>query len=81
MRTPDLRPDRLFVIPWTVACQTPLSMEFSRQEYWAGLLFLTPGHLPNPGIKLMSLPSPALTGVFFTTDATYQQAGEYIFSF
>ena len=50
-----------------VACQTPLSMEFSRQEYWAGLLFPTPGHLPNPGIKLMSLTSPALADGFFTT--------------
>ena len=40
-----------FVTPWTVACQTPLSMEFSRQEYWSGLPFPTPGDPPNPGIK------------------------------
>ena len=38
-------------IPWTVACQAPLSMEFSRQEYWSGLTFPSPGDLPNPGIK------------------------------
>ena len=39
---------------WTVACQASLSMEFSRQEYWSGLPFLSPGDLPNPGIKLGS---------------------------
>ena len=37
--------------PWTVACQSPLSMEFSRQEYWSGLPFPSPGDLPNPGIE------------------------------
>ena len=37
--------------PWTVAHQAPLSMEFSRQEYWSGLLFPSPGDLPNPGIE------------------------------
>ena len=37
--------------PWTVACQAPLSMGFSRQEYWSGLPFYSPGHLPNPWIK------------------------------
>ena len=42
-------------IPWTVACQAPLSMGFSRQEYWSGLPFPSPGDLPNPGIKLRSL--------------------------
>ena len=42
---------RLFAIPWTVACQASLSMEFSRQEYWSGLPFPSPGDLPNPGIK------------------------------
>ena len=41
----------LFVTPWTVACQSPLSMEFSRQEYWSGKLFPSPGDLPNPGIE------------------------------
>ena len=41
---------RLFVTPWTVAYQAPLSIEFSRQEYWSGLPFPSPGDLPNPGI-------------------------------
>ena len=39
----------LFVTPWTVACQAPLSMGFSRQEYWSGLPFPSPGGLPSPG--------------------------------
>ena len=42
---------RLFVTPWTVACQAPLSMGFSRQEYWSGLPFPSPGDLSNPGIE------------------------------
>ena len=42
---------RLFASPWTVACQAPLSMGFSRQEYWSGLPFPSPGDLPNPGIE------------------------------
>ena len=42
---------QLFVTPWMVARQAPLSMEFSRQEYWSGLPFPSPGDLPNAGIK------------------------------
>ena len=42
---------RLFVTPWTVAHQMPLSIEFFRQEYWSGLPFPSPGDLPSPGIK------------------------------
>ena len=42
---------RLFVTPWTVSCQTPLSMEFSRPEYWSGLPFPSPQDLPDPEIK------------------------------
>ena len=57
---------RLFVIPWTVAQQAPLSMGFSRQEYEVG-------SLPNPGIELSSPTSPALVaGFFFTTSATWE---------
>ena len=41
----------LFMTPWTIACQAPLSMEFFRQEYWSGLPFPSPGDLPNPGIE------------------------------
>ena len=54
----------LLEIPWTVALQAPLSMGFSRQEYWSGLPFPTPGNLPNPGIKPAS---PVLAGGVFTT--------------
>ena len=54
----------LFVTPWAVAHQALLSMEFSRQEYWSGWLFPSPGDLPDPGIEPGS---PALTGRFFTT--------------
>ena len=65
-----LRCGQLFVTPRTVACQSPLSREFSRQEYWSywsGLTFPPPGDLPDPGIKLTFLASPALAGGFFTT--------------
>ena len=40
-----------FVTPWTVACEAPLSMKFPREEYWSGLLFPSPGDLPDPGIE------------------------------
>ena len=55
---------RLFVTPWTAACQAPLSMGFSQQEYWSGLPFSPPRDLPDPGIKPAS---PSLAGRFFTT--------------
>ena len=61
-----------FVTPWTVAHQAPLSMGFSRQEYWSGLPCPPPGDLPNPGIKPTSLMSPALAAMFFTTRATWE---------
>ena len=51
-----------------VACQAPLSMEFSRQKYWSGLPFPNPGDLPETGINLVFLVSPALGGGFFTTE-------------
>ena len=51
---------QLFATPGTVACQALLSVDFSRQEYWSGLLFSTPGDLPDPRIKPVSLESPAL---------------------
>ena len=53
-------------VPWTVAHQAPLSMEFSRQEYQIGQPFYSPRDLPDPGIKPTSLTSPALPGGFFT---------------
>ena len=58
---------QLFAAPWTVAHQAPLSMRFSRQEYWSGLPFPSPGDLPDPGMETMSLAAPALSGEFFTT--------------
>ena len=57
---------RLFVTPWTIAHQAPLSMGFSRQEYWSGLPFPPPGDLPDSGIEPACLLSPALAGGFFT---------------
>ena len=53
--------------PWTAACQAPMSMGFSRQDFWSGLLFPLPGDLPNPETELESLVSPAVTGRFLTT--------------
>ena len=66
-RTCVLNCVQLFTTLWTVGCQAPLSVGFFRQEYWSGLPFPSPGDLPDPGIELMSLVSPALPGGFFTT--------------
>ena len=52
--------------PWTVACQAPMSMRFSRQENWSGLLFPSSGDLLDPGIKPRSIVSLALAGRLFT---------------
>ena len=60
---------QLFAMLWTVV---PLSMGFSRQEYWSGLPCHPPENLPNPGIKPESLMSPELAGWFFTTSATWE---------
>ena len=62
----------LFLTPWTVACQIPLSVRFSQEKYWSGFQFSPPGHLSNPGIQLVSLvacKSP-LAGGFFTNEPT-----------
>ena len=69
---------QLFTILWTVVCQAPLSMEFSRQEYWSGLPFPFPGDLPELGIELTSLVSPALAGGFFTTSTTWETHREML---
>ena len=63
---------RLLAIPWTAAYQAPLSMGFSRQGYWSGCPFPSPGDLPNPGIEPVSLMSPALAGDFFTSSTTWE---------
>ena len=57
-----------YAIPWTEACQVPLTMGFPRQEYWRWLSFPSPEDLPDPGIKPKSPVSPALAGGFFTTE-------------
>ena len=57
---------------WTVALHAPLSMGFSRKEYWSWLPHPSPGDLPNPEIKPVFLTSPALAGGFFTTNATWE---------
>ena len=58
---------QLFETTWTVARQAPLSMGFSRQEYWSGL------SCPPPGIKPTSLTLPTLAGCFFTTSAAWER--------
>ena len=61
-----------FATSWTVAHQAPLSMEFSRQEYWSGLLFPTPGESSQLRVQTTSLMFPAVAGRFFTTGATWE---------
>ena len=64
---------RLFVTPWTVVYKAPLSVEFSRQEYWSGLPFPSPGDLPNPGIKPGS---PALQAEALPSEPPGKQLGK-----
>ena len=61
---------------WTVAHQAPLSMGFSRQEYWSGLSYPSLVDLPDPWIEHMSLISPALAGEFVTTSTTWEAPSE-----
>ena len=63
---------QLFVTLWTVACQAPLSMGFSRHEYWSGLPCPPSGDLSDPGIKPESLTFHQLADGFFTTRATWE---------
>ena len=63
---------RPFATPWTVGHQAALFLGFPRQEYWSELPFPSPRDLPNPGIELASLASPALTGGFLNTGATWE---------
>jgi len=62
----------LFATLGTVACRIPLSMGFSRQEYWTVLPCPPPGDLPDPGMEPTSLLSPALAGRFVTTSSTWE---------
>ena len=67
---------RLFVTPWMVAHQAPLSLGFSQQKYWSGLPFHLPEDLLDPGIEPWSFMSPVLAGGFFTTSATWEVGGD-----
>ena len=67
---------RLFVIPWTVAHQAPLSMGFSRQEYWSGLLCPPPGDLLDPGIEPASVTPPALQADFLFSEPPGKPSGK-----
>ena len=66
--------------PWAVARQAPLSMGFSRQEYWSGLPCPLPGDLPDSGIKPASLESPALAGGFSTAEPPGKLGNEVMHS-
>ena len=66
------------VILWNLAHQVPLSMGFSRQEFWSGLPCRPPGNPPNPGIQSASLKSPALAGGFLTTRANHNVLENFI---
>ena len=67
---------QLFATPWTITHQAPLSMEFSRQEYWSGLPWPSPGDPSDPETEPMSLTSPALAGRLFTPSTTWEAPGE-----
>ena len=63
---------QLFATPWSVAHQAPLSMGFSRREYWSGLPFPSPGDIPDPGIESVSLITPVSAEGFFTTSTPWK---------
>ena len=67
-RVKSLSGVQLFATLWTIACQAPLSIGFSRQRYWSGLAFLSPAHLHHPGIKPTSPVSPALQADFLPAE-------------
>ena len=66
---------QVFASLWTVADQAPLSMGFSWQKQWSGLPCPPPGDLSDPGMEPVSLISPAFSGRFFTTSATWEVLG------
>ena len=75
MNVQSLRCVQLFGTPWTVASQAPLSMGFSRQEYWTGLPCPPPGHLLHPGMEPMSPVSPALQADSLPTEPLVKHLG------
>ena len=72
---------QLFVIPWAVAHQAPLSMGFPGREYWSGLPSPSPGDLPNSGFEPKSPVPPKLAGAFFTTSTTQEAHIPYSYSY
>ena len=76
MNAQSLSHVQFFATSWTVAHQAPLSMGFSRQEYWSGLPFPPLGHLPKAGIESETPATPALAGGLFTTSATWEARNE-----
>ena len=71
---------QLFRTPWAVAHQAPLSMGLPKEKYWGGLPCPPPGDLPNPGVKLLSLATPALASEFFITSTTWEAQGGILLS-
>ena len=69
---------QLFATLWTVACQAPLSVELSRQEYWSGLPFPTLGDLPDPKIEPESPTSPALWADSLPSEPVGSNTEKYI---
>ena len=63
---------QLLATPWTIILQAPVSMGFSRQEYWCGLPFPSPRDLPNQWLRPIYLTYPALAGGFLTTSVTWE---------
>ena len=87
MKVKSLSCVQLFVTPWTIACQAPPSVGFSRQEYWSGLPFPSPGDLPDPGIEpgshilqADSLPSDVISHVNSACSATYSVHDSHVIS-
>ena len=70
---------QLFATPWTIACQSPLSMGFSRHKYWSVLPFPPLGDPPDPGMEPMSPVSPALAGGCFTSSTTWEALTMYLY--
>ena len=68
---------QLFPTPWTVVCQAPLSMEFSRQDYWSRVPFPSLGCLPDSGVEPSSLVSPGLAGGLLTTGTTWEGTNKH----
>ena len=73
---------QLFVTPWTVAHQTPLSMEFSRQEYWSGWPFPPPGDLPDPGLRWCCVQGACMVPCFCSQPPAFAPgASEWLLGF